>query len=227
MHTSGKESADMNISFLFKDDFLTHYDLFSKHCPPPLSLPKGSIICKKGISSKWMYYLNEGTLKVYSDNYTGYERIIAYLKRNSIFGLDCFHPEMSSIVTIEAVTDVWVMPFTSGTLRIMMAENSDFAFDLVAYYCKVMRQLCSDAENLSINDATIRLVNFLFLYINGNDSGIDTIDMTQQELASAINCSRSCISRICARLKNDGIIKINGKGLSVSDKRKLEELCRF
>lgn len=217
----------MTTSLVYKDDFLPYHSLFSKHCPPPLSLSKGSIICKKGISSKWMYYLEDGMVKISAGNYTGSEKIFAYLKSNSIFGLDCFHPEMRSIVTIEAVTNVWVMPFTSETLRIMMAENKDFAYDLVAYYSKVMRQLCFDGENQSINDAAIRLANFLFLYISGNDSGKDNIDMTQQELASAISCSRSSISRICGKLKNEGIIKINGKGISIVDKKKLEGLCHF
>ncbi len=217
----------MITSYLYQKDFLPYYELFKKHCPPPLSMPRGSIICQKGLTSRWMYYLTEGMMKVYYDNYNGNERILAYLKKNSIFGLDCFDPDKTSIVTIECLTDVWIMPFSSTTIKVMMDENKNFGYDLVKYYCKVMRQLCFDAENQSIQDATTRLANFLFLHTDKDNDNFETIEMTQQDLASAVNCSRTTISRICSKFKDEGIIKIKGKGISIIDKVKLEKLCRF
>lgn len=57
-----------------------------------------------------MYYLSQGLLKVYSSNSYGYDRVIAFLKDDNIFGLDCLDPDQPSVVTIECVTDSWVMP---------------------------------------------------------------------------------------------------------------------
>ena len=159
----------MATSYFYEDDFLPYLKLFERYCPPPLAMPRGSLICKKGFSHDWLYYLNSGMVKVYSNNYHGYERIVAYLNKNSIFGLDCLNPGSTSIVTIECITDVWVMPFKRETLHAMMAESLDFSYALVAYYCKVMRQLCFDAENQSISDTATRLANFLYLCVSHRD----------------------------------------------------------
>ena len=213
------------MSYLFKGDFSAYRSLFLENCPPPMLMPKGSRICKKGITRGWMYYLTEGLLKVYSSNFQGYERLVAFLREDSIFGLDCFDPTMPSIVTIECVSDAWVMPFQRETLKKVMEADENFAYDLVSHYSKILRQLCFDAENQSINDSGTRLANFLYLYVENSQSR--HVDMSQQELAAAVNCSRSSIARICNALKEEGIIETNGRGLTVVSKVRLEKLCHF
>ena len=147
------------------------------------------------------------------------------MKDDNIFGLDCLDPDQPSVVTIECVTDSWVMPLQSEMLTGIMRESPDFACDLVAYYAKVMRQLCFDTENQSINDAKVRLVNFLYLY--AESSGDDRIAMSQQDLAAAVNCSRSSIARICTQLKEAGLIRVHGRGLTVLDRERLKAFCRL
>ena len=188
-------------------------------------MPRGNQVCKKGVTKGWMYYLSQGLLKVYSSNSYGYDRVIAFLKDDNIFGLDCLDPDQPSVVTIECVTDSWVMPLQSEMLTGIMRESPDFACDLVAYYAKVMRQLCFDTENQSINDAKVRLVNFLYLY--AESSGDDRIAMSQQDLAAAVNCSRSSIARICTQLKEAGLIRVHGRGLTVLDRERLKAFCRL
>lgn len=217
----------MATSYFYEDDFLPYLKLFERYCPPPLAMPRGSLICKKGFSHDWLYYLNSGMVKVYSNNYHGYERIVAYLNKNSIFGLDCLNPGSTSIVTIECITDVWLMPFKRETLHAMMAESLDFSYALVAYYCKVMRQLCFDAENQSISDTATRLANFLYLCVSHRDEAQPRVDLTQQDVASAINCSRTSVSRLYGKWKEQGIIRIEGKGICILDPAALQRQCRF
>ena len=212
-------------SYLFHMDFVQYRPLFLAHCPPPMLMPKGSRICKKGITREWMYYLYHGTLKVYTCNSHGGERLLAFLGEDSLFGLDCLAADKPSIVTIECITDAWVSPFKADLLKTIMREDPDFAYALALYYAKVMRQLCFDAESQSINDAKIRFSNFLYLYVTSNRS--DTVPMSQQELSAATNCSRSSICRICNEFKSLGILRTNGRGLTVLDQTRLKAFCGF
>ena len=212
-------------SYLFNADLMPYRDLFLRHCPPPMLMPRGNCVCKKGVTKGWMYYLCHGLLKVYSSNSYGYDRVIAFLKDDNLFGLDCLDPSQPSIVTIECVTDSWVMPFQSEMLAKIMGEDPCFARDLVAYYAKVMRQLCFDTENQSIHDAKVRLANFLYLYVQSN--GSSRVDMSQQDLAAAVNCSRSSVARICNQLKEAGAIRTQGRGLTVLDPERLTEHCQL
>ena len=216
---------DIATSYLFEGDFAPYRSLFEKYCPAPMQVSHGQRICKKGITKGWMYYLAKGTVKIYSNNFEGHERLVAYLKDDSLFGLDCFNPDKPSIVTIECVSDVWVMPFQKDILKRIMDEDKAFAYDLVEYYAKVLRQLCFDAENQSIGDASIRLANFLYLFIENQQDA--NVNISQQDLAAAINASRSSVARACAQLKNEGVIRTNGRGLTVISEEKLRARCRF
>ena len=220
-----RQEPPASASYLFNADMVPYRELFLRRCPPPMLMPRGNRVCKKGVTKGWMYYLSQGLLKVYSSNSYGYDRVIAFLKDDNIFGLDCLDPDQPSVVTIECVTDSWVMPLQSEMLTGIMRESPDFACDLVAYYAKVMRQLCFDTENQSINDAKVRLVNFLYLY--AESSGDDRIAMSQQDLAAAANCSRSSIARICTQLKEAGLIRVHGRGLTVLDRERLKAFCRL
>lgn len=219
------EKSTMGISYLYENDFEDYQHLFAKHCPPPLCMPKGSLVYEKGVSTGWMYYVSSGMVKLFTSNYYGVERVLAFLKEGNIIGLDCFDSGNTAMISAQCVTDVWCTPFTRETLRQMMKESPDFAFNLTTYYAKVTRHLYFDAENQSISDLAIRLANFLFLYSTNSNS--DIVEMTQQELASAMSCSRSSISRICDRFRQEGILRNYGKGLSIMDMKKLYEYCRF
>lgn len=63
-------------SYLFNADMAPYRELFLRRCPPPMLMPRGNQVCKKGVTKGWMYYLSQGLLKVYSSNSYGYDRVI-------------------------------------------------------------------------------------------------------------------------------------------------------
>lgn len=221
MHTKDEKPE---ISYFFSGEFREYRSLFAAHCPPPMKMDKGMRICRHGETKGWMYYLCQGQAKVYVNNYQGNERMVAILGEDSIVGLDCFLSEKTSLMNIECMTDCWLMPVQSSTVEEFIRENSDFAVTLTRYYCKVMRQLCFDAENQSISSILVRLSNFL--KTTWDDPLDNRVSLTQQELAAAVNCSRASIARICKLLKEEGVIAPEGVGFRLLDLTKLDEICR-
>ncbi len=89
---------------------------------------------------------------------------------------------------------------------------------------KVMRQLCFDATNQSIGSVFIRLANFL--QANWDDKNNCRVLLSQQDLAAAVNCSRTSVARACKIMKEEGVISIEGIGFRILDFSNLETLCR-
>ena len=187
-----------------------------------MKLHKGMCVSKSGEGRDWMYYLCRGTLRVYAGNCEGNERTVALLGDDSLAGLDCFLPGETSIMTIACMTDCWLMPIQNNAVEDMVREDASFAATLVRYYCKVMRQLCFDAANQSINSVFLRLGNFLLTNWDGGDN---RVRLSQQELAYAVNSSRASISRACRLLKQEGIIATEGVGFRLLDREGLRRLC--
>lgn len=215
---------DSGISYFFSGEFYAYRSLFEEFCPPPMKIEKGMRICRHGHTKNWMYYLCKGSLKVYVENLTGNERIVALLGEDTIAGLDCFLPGTASLMTIESTSDCWLMPFLNTTLEAMMQKSPEFSIELVRYYCKVMRQLCFDATNQSVSSVFIRLANFL--QVNWDDQDNNRVLLSQQDLAAAVNCSRTSIARVCKLMKEEGVISVEGIGFRILDFSNLEALCR-
>ena len=217
------EARNDRIRYFFEGEFLPYREAFASRCPPPMRLDKGMRVCKSRETRDWMYYLCEGRLRVYVGNCQGNERTVAILGPGSLAGLDCLLPGQTSLMTIECLTECWLLPFQNALLEEMTRENPAFATDLMRYYCKVMRQLCFDAANQSINSVFIRLANFL---LTNWDASEGRVRLSQQELACAISCSRASVSRACRLLKQEGVIVTESVGFRIVQREKLNALCQ-
>lgn len=213
-----------NVSYYFGGEFRIYRPLFDAHCPTPMKCLKGMSICKPGQSKGWMYYLCSGLLKVYTNNFEGSERTVAFLTDDTLFAMDCFVLGQVSLTTIECMTDSWIMPFQSSVLEEIIRENADFAVDFARYYCKLLRQLCFDAENQSINNVLVRTVNFLLA--NWDDRDNSRVTLSQQEIATAVSCSRSSISRVCQLMRKEGAIISEGIGFRIVDEKRMRNLLQ-
>ena len=219
-----KREETYQIRYFFAGEFLPYREAFEAHCPPVMKMDKGMRVCKSHETKNWMYYLCKGKLRVYANNCQGNERTVAILGPGSIAGLDCLLPGQTSLMTIAGLTDCWLLPFQNDFLESLVQENEEFALTLVRYYCKVMRQLCFDAANQSINSVFLRLANFVLT--NWDGGGEARVWLSQQELAYAINCSRASASRVCKLLKREGVIATEGIGFRILDREKLDSLCQ-
>lgn len=213
------------VSYFFQGEFRSYRSLFAAQCPPPMKMNKGMQICIHGQTKNWLYYVCQGHLKIYASNCEGNDRLVAILGEDTLAGLDLFLPNQTSLMTIECITDCWLMSFPNTLLETMIRENPDFAITLTRYYCKIMRQLCFDASNQSIGNVFVRFSHFLLTNWNDNDDN-NKVTLTQQELSYALNCSRASISRVCKILKSENVIEMEGIGFIILDFAKLKRLCR-
>lgn len=218
-----KEDSFSEIRYYFGGEMLPYRSLFEKNCPPPMKMNRGMRICRQEETKNWMYYLCQGQLKVYASNYEGNERMVAILGEGSLVGLDCLLSDLPSLMTIECITDCWLMPIKNTSLDAMIREHPDFAVTVAHYYCKVLRQLCFDAASQSVSSVMVRFVSFL--KANWDDGENCRVHLSQQQLASAVSCSRASIARICRILRDGGAIATEGIGFRILNFSRLEELC--
>lgn len=215
-------------SYWFEDDFADSRELFLKSCLPKKYFPKGYILSTQGVIPKYMFFLLDGMVKIYTNNHVGYQRILAYHRKNTLIALDSLLVEDPTVVTVESVTDVEVLLITPPSLKKLMMTHPELSFEIVKYFCRVLCLVSYDAENQSINDATTRLANFLYLYTQSQEyKNEGAIYLTQENLASAINASRVHTSRICAKLSKQGIISTSWKKICILDLEKLVSLCHL
>ena len=207
---------DASVSYIINDDFISYRSLVEDNFGPAVSFPRGTVVSQCGILLDRVYFLLKGMIKIYTVNASGYIRILGYHKGNTIFSMNGLCGNMPAVVSTECVTPVLAIPLYPKDIETLGKLDSRFMPDLARYYCRILRLMCVDAENQSIPDARERLANFLSLYLEHVKCGEDpVIHMSQEELASAVNCSRVQIARICGEMQKEGIIETGHRKLLV------------
>lgn len=210
------------ITYILEDSLSNHRSFILDQSRKPLTYPKGTIFSQSGEVSKYLYFLVEGIVKVSTTNQRGYVRIVGFHKDNSLFVLDGLRGNEPSIVMTEALTDCTAVPITVPELHRMCDLNPAFCQDLMLYVADVLRLMCFDAQTQSVRDATTRLASFFLLCMDSNEYKTQgCIRLSHESLASAINASHVHVSRICAKLKADGVIAIKRKRIYILDEKAL------
>ena len=217
-----------NIQFVFEGHFSKYRSLFQDMCPPPMTIRKGCVLCSQCHTSGWMYYMLDGISKVYITTNDGNERIIDFMKKDTLIGMDCINAARRSVVSISSITDMQVLPFTPEMLRQMLLRNPELGFDLAVYYGEVLRQVAYTAGNMGIADLTGRLAAFLLLFLDTPDyKKTRKIALTQEEIASFINVSRAQVAKMFGQLRKEGVIATGNRYVTFLDQKKLMEYSAF
>lgn len=216
------------IAFIFENELAKYRSLFENTCPPPLTIERGVDLCTQCTTKNWMYYLVDGLAKTHIHNPEGNQCVIDIMKGDTIIGMDCIIPNLKSVVSITAITDIKILPFNTDILKHLLTENPDFAYDLLLYYGKVLRQVTYNLGTFSIRDLTVRLANFIFFFLDTPDyMKKQKIELTQNEVASAINISRAQVAKIYSCFRKKKIIETGNGYITIVDAKKLRTYCRF
>jgi CRP/FNR family cyclic AMP-dependent transcriptional regulator len=175
---------------------------------------KNVVLIQEGDVGDTLFIVLTGRLRAYGtgDN----DREITY----GTYGPGEYLGEMSldggarsaSVVTLESSTCAVI---TRHTLRQYIAENPDFAFDLLAKVIRRARSATLSAKQLALNDVYGRLVLLL------NETGVPQADgsrliserPTHQEMANRLGCSREMVSRLIKDLEKGGYLSRSGSSL--------------
>ena len=87
-----------------------------------------------------------------------------------------------------------------------------------------LRRFATQIENLSLKEVPARLANYL-IYLSEEQGGRDevTLEISKGQLASLLGTIPETLSRIFGKMSEEGLIKVNGKVISLLDRPTLAE----
>ena len=228
MTNTGSGSFSSSFAFIIEDNLLAYRELVLRYSQAPVTIPKGTVISSGGTPSPYIYFLLDGLVKISIINIHGYERILGYHKRNTLFVMDGLRKDKNVIVTTTALTQIEAVKLSLDDLMVLFQKSPCFATDVVLYYSDVLKLMCYDAESQSSNDVRAKLANFISLYMQCADyQALGYIPFTQAELASAIGVSRIQIARVCAALKQEGAVQVGKRRLVILDSSRIRQLASY
>ena len=158
-----------------------------------------------------LYFLLEGTVRLYKIYGDYKEATTALLKDQGVFGKLSLVEGRWQDVFAEAVTGVRVASVQKAALTEVIKRRPDFAFKLFASFSERLRQSDEVIESLLHREVSTRLATLLlnlgerFGGSNGAGTVLD-LRLTHQDLANMIASTREAVSKVMSEFQRDGTI---------------------
>jgi CRP/FNR family transcriptional regulator, cyclic AMP receptor protein len=183
------------------------------------SYPKNSVIINEGELGDALFVLLQGRVKVYSNDSAGHEITFNFVDHGDYFAEMCFDggPRSASVMTVEPSVCSVVTP---AALRQHMAEEPEFAQDLISQVIRRARSATEAARNMALLDVYGRVV----VALQGPPGQARTerplvlTKITHQNIASRVGASREMVSRLLKDLEKGGYIELGVKRITLLKK---------
>ena len=197
-----------------------------------ISHRKGQIVYYEGTKPLGIFCVNAGVIKVYKTASNGKEQILYLAKEGDFLGYHALLGEESYGNSATIIKDAKICFIPKEAFLSSMMKNPDFFRRItkqLSHELGIMEDKLTDASQKSIRE---RLAFLLLQLANtyGVDGGghqqIDLI-LTREEIAGMVGTATESVIRLLSEFKKDGLIDLDGKKISIKNKKGLVRLSDF
>jgi CRP-like cAMP-binding protein len=184
---------------------------------------RGETIFFEGDKGIGFFMVGEGKIKVFKVSPAGKEHILHIFGEGEPFGeVPVFHGQPFP-ANAEALIKTRTFFFPRDRFIQLVEANPSIALSMLAVLSLRLRRFASQIESLSLQEVPTRLANYL-IYLSeeqGNDKVVE-LDISKGQLASLLGTIPETLSRIFAKMSDEGLIRVNGRSISLLDKDALQ-----
>jgi CRP/FNR family cyclic AMP-dependent transcriptional regulator len=182
---------------------------------------KGQIIFLEEETGNYMYLVLAGKVKVSKAGSGGKETILAIHRSGDFFGEMSLLDGKTAPATVSAMEDARIISISGSDFHRYLLHNEKVLLQIINVLCSRLRQVWqTQSLSSSTADARIRRGIYDLAKKHGvRDAHGTIIDLkiTHQELAEMVGTSRETVTRVLARLKEQGIIEIAQRRMTLID----------
>ncbi len=226
-----------------KQDFLESVPFFSKLLTfsgqkalrefdiDKIFIKKNRILLEPGSAIDKLIIIKNGVLRVYCLNEEGWEITHGVYKRGDVLGEDMIVNSENYPYFIEALTDATYLAIS----KINIWNQIRIKSVLLLCFFKLMQARRREAEkkimSFSSSSVAVRLAKELISLsdkfgINTQEGIMIDLKITHRVMASLIGSSRETVSLSLSEMKDQGIIQLNDRKITICNLKKLESYGR-
>jgi len=194
-----------------------------------LTLPAKNILFEKDSVASHFYLLKSGLIKLFCLSEEGDEKVIEIINPSQTFAeAIMFMPKKIYPVSAETLKSSEVYGFDMKPFREMLESSQETCFRLLAKMAGRLHSSINDINNLSLHNATYRLVVYLLEQLPEGAVALSNIhlDATKVIIASRLSIKPETFSRILLRLSKQRLIEVHGNDITLLDVNGLRALLK-
>ncbi len=191
-----------------------------------IGLSKGQILFQKGAPLEGFYVVVYGQMKLAFSSLQGHEKVVSIVDPGHSFGEAVMFMEKPCPVFAQALADTRLVYIAKQGIFAAIDHDSAFARRMLAGLSMRLHSLIQDVEGYSLHTSTQRVIGFL-LQLAGASTHHSPVEFelpaSKHVIASRLNLTPETLSRALHSLSEAGLIRVNGKRISVLDTTRLSQ----
>ncbi len=187
---------------------------------------KGQELFSEGAGAKGFYLAVAGKFKIYKLSREGKEQILHIFGPGEIFGEVPVFAGGSYPANAEAIEPGRVLFFPRDAFVALIGREPSIALKMLGILSWRLRRFTHMIEDLSLKEVPGRLAAYL-IYLSGKSPTPDAMELetTKAQLASLLGTIPETLSRILARMAQQGILAVDGRKIRILERGELEALA--
>ncbi|MGD8379786.1 MAG: Crp/Fnr family transcriptional regulator [Gammaproteobacteria bacterium] len=193
-----------------------------------LRVKAGETLFRQGEDAGQFFMLLKGQVKLFRISPAGQEKIIDLVGPGQTFAEAVpFMERRTFPVHAEALRDSELVALPSNTLRELLLASPKLCFRVMGSLSMRLRARLSEIEALSLQNSSLRLINFLLQRLGADacDGTVIKLDVARRTLAARLSVQPETLSRILHGLEHSGVVSIRGRYITVNDLEQLRHLA--
>lgn len=194
------------------------------------SLSKGETLFGEGESATGFYLLAKGGMKLCKVSPDGREKVLHFVHPGETFAEAAFFGDGRYPAEARATEAGEVLCFPKEAFMGLLERNSRFSMNLIVSLSLLLRRFARQIEELSFAEVPNRLAAYLLELAERKATSFQgktylDLDIKKGELASRLGTVSETLSRTFRKLKEDGLLEVEGSRVTIFDLSRLRELA--
>jgi CRP-like cAMP-binding protein len=186
---------------------------------------RGQTVFSEGDGGNGFYVVGSGRVKIFKLSWEGKEQILHIFGAGEPFGEVPVFAGQNFPANAEAMERSRIFFFPRRSFIDLVRANPDLALNMLAVLSMRLRRFAALIEDLSLKEVPGRLAAYL-LYLSERNEGAKhlELDISKGQLASLLGTIPETLSRVLAKMRDQGLIETQGPSVRILDRDGLEEL---
>lgn len=178
----------------------------------------GELLIQQGQQAERFFLVLKGRVKLYRISADGQEKVVEIIQAGQTFAEAVMFMQRSEYpVCAETLEAVQLVSVPNRLMLTLLQENPQACLHLLGHMSMRLHQRLGELETLTLQNATQRFALYLIQQLE--DRSQETVDielpLPKRLIAARLSMQPETLSRIMARLNQEGLIEMSGRKIHI------------
>jgi CRP-like cAMP-binding protein len=191
---------------------------------------KGATLFGEGETATGFYLLASGSIKLCKVSPDGKEKVLHFVHPSETFAEAAFFGDGKYPAEARALESGVALFFPREAFMGLLERNPRFSLNLIISLSMLLRRFARQIEELSFAEVPARLAAYLMESAAKKSTSFQgktyiDLDIKKGELASRLGTASETLSRTFKKLKEEGVLGVEGNRVIILDMARLQKLA--